>query len=48
MILVSRESLIALSEGRLKFNPDFRIRFGRYILKKTKMLVKTIGGENKS
>ena len=45
MVLVSRDSLVALSEGLLKYNPDFRVRFGRYIIRKPKLLVKKIGCE---
>ncbi|MHA1631901.1 MAG: hypothetical protein ACTSXC_03710 [Candidatus Freyarchaeota archaeon] len=45
MVLISRDSLIALSEGVLKYNPNFRVRFGRYILRKPKLLVKRIGCE---
>jgi len=48
MILVSRDSLIALSEGELKYNPNLKIRFGRYIIKKPKLLVKRIGCEGKA
>jgi len=44
-ILVSREALIALSEGRLKYNPRLRIKFGRYIIRRPKLLVKSIGSE---
>nr|MDO8044808.1 hypothetical protein [Candidatus Baldrarchaeota archaeon] len=32
-ILVSKGTLIALSEGRIKFKPDIKIKFGRYIIK---------------
>lgn len=44
-IIVSRDTLIALSEGRLKFNPDVKIAFGRYVVKKPKALVKWIAGK---
>jgi len=32
-ILVSKDTLITLSEGRIKFKPDIKIKFGRYIIK---------------
>ncbi len=47
-ILISREALIALSEGKLKYNPNLRIRFGRYIIKRPKLLVRRIGGQGEA
>lgn len=44
-LIVSRSSLTAVSEGRLKFNPEFKLKFGRYVVKKPKALVKFIGSE---
>lgn len=44
-VLVSRETLKALSEGRVKYNPELKVRFGRYVVRRPKALVKWIGGE---
>ena len=42
-----KKYLNSLSEGRIKFNPDIKIKFGRYIIKKPKLLVKPIGSKSK-
>jgi len=46
-ILVSKDTLIALSKGRIKFKPDIKIKFGRYIIKNLNYWWKPIGNKSK-
>ena len=39
--------MILLSEGKLKYNPDRKLKLGRYIVKRRKGLVKWVGSKDK-